>query len=183
MTILERRAELRATVDQLERRVRRSLDLRAKARENPLRTGLLVAGIIFLGVGGPGRLMRGLRGAVRGSAAADPMAGLPAGLRAVVEAAARGLGPDAEAARRTLAQEILAWRNAPTSRRQARELARALAEGPPGPGRAFWRVAEVAAVAASGLLVRALVARLLDGDGPTSPPGDGTPPQGWSRSG
>ena len=52
------RAEVEQTAQQLQARVRRALDIRAKIRENPVLVGGLAAGAVFLVVGGPIRLMR-----------------------------------------------------------------------------------------------------------------------------
>ena len=185
--IAERRTELHATAEQLEARFRRAIDLPAKARENPVRTAALVGGVLFMLVGGPRRVVWTIRRGLRGQSDDDPLATLPRAMRAFVDLAVSGHGADADDARRTLAREIQAWRDDPSSRREARRMAKAVIEGPPGPQRVLWRALEVGAGASAAFAGRYLVRRLLSGDPPRSPTprGEAAAPAsawtGWAR--
>jgi hypothetical protein len=157
------RARVRATAERLEAAARHAVDLPARIRENPIQTAAIAGGLAFLLLGGPRRVVRQVRQAVRGSDAERAYAALPGSLRALVDSTAPGRGDARDEARRQLALAIHAWREDPKNRRKAARLAgEALA--PPGPGRAFWAVVEVAGATAVAILARRAVSRWLTGD-------------------
>lgn len=157
------RARVRATADRLEAATRHALDLPARVREHPVQTAAVAAGLAFLVLGGPRRVVRQVRQAVRGPDAERAYAALPGSLRALVDSTAPGRGDARDEARRQLALALHAWREDPKNRRKAARLAgEALA--PPGPGRAFWSVVEIAGATAVGILARRAVTRWLTGD-------------------
>jgi hypothetical protein len=154
------RARMRETADRLEGATRRAVDLRAKVRENPAKTVALAAGVAFFLLGGPRRTVALLRDLNRSEDAERAYAGLPASLRALVDASAPGSGQGQAIARHELALAIHAWRADPKNRKKAERLvSETLA--PPGPGRAFWAMVEVSAVIVAGLLARGVVAPRL----------------------
>src|SRR3989337_1486693 len=59
------RAALLVEVDELEAAARSAVDIPAKVRGSPGKAAATAGGIAFLGLGGPRRLLRGLRRAVR----------------------------------------------------------------------------------------------------------------------
>jgi hypothetical protein len=164
--VAARRADLEQTADRLRERVRRALDVRAKLRENPLLFGGLAAGGVFLAVGGPMRLLRAARRRIAPTPPQRTYDALPKTLQAWVDTASGALGPRAEEARHTLADELQRWRHDPHDRKAARKVAKELAEGPPGPGRTAWRALEAAATLISAALARRAIDRFLSGDRP-----------------
>jgi len=160
------RAELEQTAALLRERVRRALDVRAKLRENALLFGGLAAGGVFLAAGGPLRLFRAARRRVAPTPPERAYDALPKTLQAWVDSAAGALGPRADEARQTLADELQRWRQDPRDRKAARKLAREMAEGPPGPSRTAWRALEAAATLISAALARRAIERFLSGDRP-----------------
>jgi len=185
------RAQVRATAERLETTARRAFDLRARLRQHPVQTAAVAVGLAFILLGGPRRTVRQIRRAVGGSAEAErAYASLPGSLRALVDASASG-GKDREEARRQLAMALHAWREDPKNRKRAAKLvSETLA--PPGPGRAFWSVVEIAGVTAAGIVARRVVARRLAEDPKSRPPSAGpkaeAAPQtdrysGWSGQG
>ena len=179
------KAELHATTAEAEARARYAADPRNWVREHPVPTALAVGLALFVVAGGPRRVVYGLRG-LFGGTDARAYERLPRSLQAFVDLAVDDADGDESSARQTLAAELAAWTRHPASRRRARELARDAVFGPPGPGRAFWRAVEVAAVAAIGMAAKDGFARLLGEIGVTTPPaarGTETGWRGWSRSG
>jgi len=184
------RAQVRATAERLEAAARRAFDLRARLRQHPVQTAAVAVGLAFILLGGPRRTIRQIRRAVGGSAEAErAYAALPSSLRALVDASASG-EKDREEARRQLAMALHAWREDPKNRKRAAKLvSETLA--PPGPGRAFWSVVEIAGVTAAGIVARRVVRRLAE-DPKSRPPSAGPKseavPQtdrysGWSGQG
>lgn len=100
--VVAARADLLDEVARLEASGRSAIDLPAKARENPVETAALAAGSAFLLLGGPRRVLRALRRAVRGPAAELPPSLLPD----EVERTLRKLGSDGEKVRGTLEREF-----------------------------------------------------------------------------
>jgi len=185
------RAQVRATAERLEAAARRAFDLRARLRQHPVQTAAVAAGLAFILLGGPRRTIRQIRRALGGSAEAErAYTSLPGSLRALVDASASG-GKDREEARRQLAMALHVWREDPKNRKRAAKLvSETLA--PPGPGRAFWSVVEIAGVTAAGIVARRVVARRLAEDPKSRPPSAGpkveAAPQtgrysGWSGQG
>jgi hypothetical protein len=161
-----RRAELDRTATLLRERARRAFDIRAKIRENPVLFGGLAAGAVFLVVGGPVRLVKAARRRIAPTRPEQAYDALPATLQSWVDVAAEALGPKAEDARKTLAEELQRWRREPANKKQARALAKELAEGPPGPRRTAWKAFEAAATLISAALARRAIERFLSGDQP-----------------
>lgn len=157
------RARVRATAQRLEAATRHALDLPARIRENPIQTAAIAGGIAFLVLGGPRRVVRKVRQTARGSDAERAYAALPGSLRALIDSAAPGRGDARDEARRQLALALHAWREDPKNRRRAERLASETLS-PPGPGRAFWSVVEIAGATAAGILARRAVSRWLTGD-------------------
>jgi hypothetical protein len=166
--VADQRAELDFTAARLQARVRRALDVRAKLRDNPLLFGGLAAGGVFLAVGGPMRLLRAARRRLAPRPTEKAYDALPKTLQAWVDAAAESLGPRAADARQTLAQELQRWRQDPRDRKQARALAKEMAEGQASPSRAAWKALEAAATLVSAALARRAIERFLSGDRPMS---------------
>jgi len=160
------RAEVDRTAQQLQARVRRALDIRAKIRENPVLVGGLAAGAVFLAVGGPIRLVRAARRHLAPTRTEQAYDVLPKALQRWVDAASEAVGPRADEARETLAGELQRWRTNPTDKKRARQLAKEMAEGPPGPGRTAWKAFEAAATLISAALARRAIERFLSGDQP-----------------
>lgn len=77
-----------------------AVNLPARAREDPVRYGAIVAGGLFLALGGPKRVLRRLRKAVLGSP--PPKSLLPDEIERAVE----GLGRDSDTVKRHLEREF-----------------------------------------------------------------------------
>jgi hypothetical protein len=173
-TLAETRVEVtaqRATNDrtaaELEARVRRALDIRARFRENPALFIGLGAGAVFLVAGGPGRVARMLRRRIRPSNVEQAYDALPKPMQAWVDALAAEVGPKAGQARAALIDEVQRWRKEPLKNRKARKaLAKAMVEGPPGPSRTAWRAAETALTLVSAALARKAVEAFITGEAP-----------------
>ena len=164
--VAAQRAELDRTATLLRSRVRRAVDVRAKLRENPVLFGGLAAGAVFLAVGGPMRLLRAARRRVAPTRTEQAYDVLPKSLQHWVDAATDALGPRAEGAKETLSSELQRWRHEPMNKKQARALAKEMAEGPPGPQRTAWKALEAAATLISAALARRAIDRFLSGDQP-----------------
>lgn len=173
-TLAETRVEVvaqRATNDQtateLEARVRRALDIRARFRENPALFIGLGAGVVFLLVGGPSRVARTLRRRIRPSNVEQAYDVLPKPMQAWVDALAAEVGPKAGQARAALIEEMQRWRKEPLKNRKARKaLAKAMVDGPPGPSRTAWRAAETALTLVSAALARRAIEAFITGEVP-----------------
>ena len=164
--VTAQRAQVEQTAQQLQARVRRALDIRSKIRENPIMVGGLAAGAVFLAVGGPIRLLRAARRRIAPTRVEQAYDTLPKALQRWVDTASEAVGPKAEDARRTLAEELQRWRAEPTDKKRARQLAKEMAEGRPGPSRTAWKAFEAAATLISAALARRAVERFLSGDRP-----------------
>ena len=153
--IAAQRAEMEATAD----RLRDSLDLGRRIRENP---GVVIgigAAAAFLIAGGPRRLTRMLRRRLSPNAAEQAYDALPETMQAWVSALAGEAGPKAAAVRDELVDELKRWRRDPIKDKKARkELAKQMVEGPPGPKRAAWTAAETAL----GLVAAAVAKKAID---------------------
>jgi len=160
------RAQVEQTAQQLQARVRRALDIRAKIRENPVMMGGLAAGAVFLAVGGPIRLLRAARRRIAPTRVEQAYDTLPKALQRWVDIASEAVGPKADDARRTLAEELQRWRAEPSDKKRARQIAKEMAEGRPGPGRTAWKAFEAAATLISAALARRAIERFLSGDKP-----------------
>ena len=156
--IAAQRAELEATAA----RLRDALDLRKRVQENPAVVIGIGAATVFLVVGGPRRLARLLRRTVAPHAAEEAYDALPKTMQAWVDALSGEAGPRSRQVRDELVEELRRWRRDPIKDRKARkELARQMVEGPPGPQRTAWNVAETALTLVAAALARKAVARFL----------------------
>lgn len=164
--VTAQRTEVELTADRLRASVRRALDVRAKLRENPVLFGGLAAGAIFLAVGGPKRMLGAARRRLAPTPTEQAYDTLPKTLQSWIDTAAAAVGPRAAEARRTLAEELQRWRQEPMNRREARRVAKELAEGPPGLSRTAWKMLETAATLISAALARRAIERFLSADRP-----------------
>ncbi len=162
LEIAARRTQIEATVEEM----RRALDLRQRARENP---GLVIglgAAAVFLLVGGPRRLARAARRRMAPDAGQKAFDALPDTLQAWVDTLAATAGRSADQVRGPLAEELAHWRRQPIKDRKARKaLARQMVDGSPGPSRAVWKAAEAALVLLSAALARRAIERFLTAQG------------------
>ena len=165
------RIKLQRTADELKARVRRSVDVKAKFKENPALFVGLGAGAVFLLAGGPMRAARFARRRLMKTTPEKAYDSLPKPMQSWIDSLAGSVGPKAEHARESLAEELLRWRSEPIKNKKARkEFARQMVEGPPGPGRASWKAFEAAAAIISAALARKAVERFLSGEPPSGLP-------------
>jgi hypothetical protein len=158
----------RAQLDRTATQLRDSLDLRKRLKENPAAFGAIGAGAVFLLAGGPMRVARFARRRLFPSTPEKTYDALPRTLQSWVDTVAGGVGPRAGDAREALAAELTRWRHEPLKNKKARkELAKAMADGPPGPGRAGWKAFEAIATIVAAAAGRKLVERFLSGEPPS----------------
>ena len=100
--VVASRAALLEGVQRLEASARAAVDIPAKVRRAPAKTAGLAAGTAFVVLGGPQRLFRRARRAIRGPAAELPKSMLPKD----VEKTIRMLGSDGDKVRGTLEREF-----------------------------------------------------------------------------
>ncbi len=112
------RAELADEVVRLEAAGRAAVDLPAKVRQAPGRTAGLAAGTAFLLLGGPRRVWRLLRGAIRGGRGEMPRSLLPEEVDRIV----RGLGEDGDRVRAVLDREFAEFLESRRKDRRKRDL-------------------------------------------------------------
>lgn len=166
LAVERQRAALERTAEDL----RASLDVPARFRENPLPFIAVGAGLAFLALGGPGRLGGLLRRTLFPTNAERAYDSLPAPMQDWVDHMTRAAGPRAAEAREGLARDLAAWRANPRRNGKiSKELARQIAEGPPGPKRAAWKTVETAGSIIAVALARRAVARLLAGEPEAAP--------------
>jgi hypothetical protein len=170
-TLAETRVELdrqRAELERTTTQLRHALDLRARFRENPALFVGLGAGAVFLLAGGPIRLARLARRRLVRTQPEKAFDALPKPLQHWVDDVSGAVGPRAADARQTLSEELLRWRHDPRRHRKtSKKLAKEIAEGPPGPGRAGWRAFEAFATILTAALARKAVERFLSGEPPS----------------
>ena len=158
----------RAQLDRTAAQLRDSLDLRKRFRENPAAFAAIGAGAAFLLAGGPVRVARLARRRLFRSTPEKTYDALPKTLQSWVDTVAGGVGPKAEGAREALATELTRWRQEPLKNKKARkELAKAMADGPPGPARTGWKAFEAIATIVAAAAGRKLVERFLSGEPPS----------------
>ncbi|HET6746208.1 MAG TPA: hypothetical protein VFH90_10235 [Candidatus Limnocylindria bacterium] len=164
------RADNQRTATELEARVRRALDFKARFKENPALFIGLGVGAAFLVVGGPGRVARALRRRMNPTGAEQAYDALPKPMQAWVDTLAGEVGPRAGRAREALIEELQRWRQEPLKNKKARkELAKAMVEGPPGPSRTAWKAAEAALTLLSAAMARKAIEAFITGEKPTGP--------------
>ncbi|HEY8921152.1 MAG TPA: hypothetical protein VIN32_00825 [Candidatus Limnocylindria bacterium] len=161
--IAAQRAEMEADAD----RLRDALNLGRRIRENP---GVVVgigAAAAFLVAGGPRRLARLLRRRLAPNTAEQAYDALPATMQTWVSTLAGEAGPRAAEVRDQLVDELKRWRRDPIKDKKARkELAKRMVQGPPGPGRTAWSVAETALGLVAAALARKAIQRFLTDEPP-----------------
>jgi hypothetical protein len=116
--VLAAREGLSAEVDRLEAAGRAAVDIPAKIRREPLKTAGVAAGVAFLVTGGPGRVVRRVKRAIRGPAAELPKSMLPD----EVDKALRKLGSDGDKVRGTLEKEFARYLDEHAPERRDRDL-------------------------------------------------------------
>ncbi len=100
--VVAARAEFDTELDRLEAAGRAAVDIPAKIRRSPAKAAGLAAGAAFLVAGGPKRLFRRAKRAIRGEEEALPPSLLPN----EIEKAVRKLGSDGKQVRGTLEREF-----------------------------------------------------------------------------
>jgi hypothetical protein len=153
------RAALAHEVDELGAAARSAADLPAKARRAPAKAAGLVGGILFFGLGGPRRVLRGVRRALRGGQEPAPRSVLPPEIAHLVE----DLGEHGVAVKARLEREFADY------------LGEKGQGGRSGGGATgtFWRAADTFGTIAATGVARKLVGRLFAAEPdrpPTSPP-------------
>jgi hypothetical protein len=170
-TLAETRVEVeaqRADLDRTAAQLRHALDLRARFRENPALFIGLGAGAAFLLVGGPMRVARFARRRMVRTQPEKAYDTLPKPLQRWVDDVSGAVGPRAAEARQSLSEELMRWRHDPRRHgKTSKKLAKEIAEGPPGPGRAGWRAFEAFATIVTAALARKAVERFLSGEQPS----------------
>lgn len=100
--VVAAREDFGTQVDRLEAAGRAAVDIPAKIRRQPAKAAGVAAGAAFLAVGGPRRLFRRAKRAIRGPEEALPPSLLPD----EIEKAVRKLGSDGKQVRGTLEREF-----------------------------------------------------------------------------
>jgi hypothetical protein len=100
--VVAARADLAAEIDRLEAAGRAAVDIPAKIKREPVKAAGVAAGAAFLAVGGPKRLYRRAKRAIRGEEEELPESMLPK----EVEKALGKLGSDGKKVRGTLEREF-----------------------------------------------------------------------------
>lgn len=116
--IQDARADVVEQLVRMEGAARAAVDIPARVRREPGKVAGMAAGLAFLGLGGPRRLLRGLRRAVRGPDADLPKSMLPA----AVDRELRKLGSDGNRVRAILEREFTQYLDDRSSLRRERDL-------------------------------------------------------------
>lgn len=116
--VLAARAGVESELVRLEAAGRAAIDIPARVRREPVKVVGAATGAAFLLFGGPKRLLRGLRRAVKGPDADLPPSLLPP----QVERALRALGSDGDRVRGTLEREFARYLDATAPARRERDL-------------------------------------------------------------
>ena len=164
VAIEAKRAELDLTSEQL----RDALDVRKRFRENPVPFVLAGAGVVFIVVGGPGRVVGLVRRRFFPTDPEKAYDSLPKPMQTWIDHMTDRLGPRTGEARHVLAEELMRWRSDPRKHGKiSKKLAKQIAEGPPGPKRAVWQAFEAGAAVITAALARKAVERFLSGEPPS----------------
>jgi len=121
--VLAARGAAESEIEQLEASARAAVDIRAKIRRNPGRTAGVAAGVGFLAIGGPRRVVRRVRTAVLGPSEPLPKSMLPK----EIDQRLRKLGPDGERARVVLEREFATYLEESEPKRRERDLSAVIA--------------------------------------------------------
>ena len=116
--VLAAREGLGDELERLEAAGRAAIDIPARLRREPAKLAGSAAGAAFLLLGGPGRVVRGIRKAIFGKDAELPKSMLPP----EVEKTLKGLGPDGEKIRGTLEREFADYLEEKAPQRRERDL-------------------------------------------------------------
>jgi hypothetical protein len=103
--VLEARRALGEELETLEASARNAVDIPAKVRRHPARTAAIAGGTAFVVVGGPRRVFRRAKRAVRGPEAPLPKVMLPD----EIEKTLRKLGSDGDKVRGTLERDFATY--------------------------------------------------------------------------
>lgn len=103
--VLNARGALVDEVGRLETSARAAVDIRAQLQHSPERAAAVAAGLGFLALGGPKKILKGAKRAVFGRGKAYPSGLLPD----EIDAALRRLGDDGEKVRGTLEREFASY--------------------------------------------------------------------------
>ena len=150
--VLAAREGLDEELIRLEASGRAAVDIPARLRREPAKVAGTAAGAAFLLLGGPGRLIRGVRRAILGPDAELPKSMLPP----EVENTLKKLGADGEKVRGTLEREFADYLDEKAPARQERDL-----------GAAAGGLVASLLKPVSIRLGRQLAERMLDPDGPS----------------
>ncbi|MHB8890729.1 MAG: hypothetical protein ACYC65_01650 [Candidatus Limnocylindrales bacterium] len=148
--VLAARALLGEELVLLEASGRAAVDIRAKVRRNPAKAAGVAAGVGFVALGGPKKVLRGARNAIFGKPDPLPKSMLPA----EIEKALKELGSDGERVRGTLEREFAGYLKEKAPQRKERNLSAVAAMLLAGIGRPV-----------AQRYGRQLVERLLEPDG------------------
>ena len=116
--VLAAREGLGDELVRLEAAGRAAVDIPARLKREPAKVAGTAAGAAFLLLGGPGRIVRGIRRAVMGPEADLPKSMLPE----EVEKTLRKLGPEGEKLRGTLEREFADYLEEKAPQRRERDL-------------------------------------------------------------
>lgn len=147
--VVAARASLATEVDELTAAARTAADIPAKVRAHPAQTAGLAGGAVFLAVGGPKRVIRGLGRVARRGKEPPPKTLLPKDVQRVID----GLGDDGKKVQARLEREFadyLEKRKKATSQTNSRA--------------SFWRLFDVMAVPLGRQAAKQMAERLLAAD-------------------
>jgi len=116
--VLAARSDLDEELVRFEAAGRSAVDIPARVRREPAKTAGVAAGAAFLLAGGPGRVFRRVRRAIRGPEADLPKSMLPA----EVEKTLRKMGSDGDKIRGTLEKEFAKYLEEHAEERKSRDL-------------------------------------------------------------
>ncbi len=117
--VLAAREGLEGEAVRLEAAGRAAMDIPTRLKNSPLKVGGAAAGAAFLLLGGPKRVLGGLRSAIFGASAGLPKSMLPDEIEAVLGK----LGPDGNKVRGTLEREFARFLDERAPERRERDLA------------------------------------------------------------
>jgi hypothetical protein len=164
LAIAAKRAQMERDADAL----RDALNVKKRFTENPPLFVGLAAGGLFLLAGGPKRVGKVIRRRVMPTRPEKAYDSLPKPLQGWVDQIAGSVGPRADEARQSLAEELMRWRHDPRKHgKTSKKLAEEMAKGPAGPKRTAWTAFEAASAILTAALARKVVERFLSSEPPT----------------